>query len=308
MTSVDVIPAARWQPLLEALAGQLAGEKVLSDPSWRSAFTAVPRHVFVPRFYDDSVDPPRWVDSTDPAWLPGVYSDETLATQLLPMPGQPGIPYVTSSSTRPGYMLWLLHLLVAADDMRVLEIGTGTGYNAALLSQRLGDRQITSIDIDPHLVDLARGRLAKSGFRPRLAVRDGRAGHPEHAPYDRNIATVAVDRIPYAWVQQVRPGGIILADLRPVGMIRGGAIVKLTVHADGTATGRLIDGGVGFMSARTDPAHPAAPDVPAIDKTTVSERRGCGDPERTCASTDRRAGPPGHHRLPPPRPSHDHHT
>jgi protein-L-isoaspartate O-methyltransferase len=270
-------PSARWQELLCALAEEFSRSGALTDDAWRKAFAAVPRHVFVPGFYAETA-PPRWIDASDPQWLTGVYSDRTLATQMLDLPGPGRNTRVTSSSTRPGYMLWMLRLLDVADGMNVLEIGTGTGWTAAMLCERLGDDHVTSIDIDPDLIGPARDRLAQAGYRPVLAARNGATGHPGHAPYDRIIATVAVEQIPHTWVAQTRPGGIILADLRPPGMIRAGALVKLTVHGDGTASGPLIDGGVGFMSARSDVAHPAAPDVPAIDKRTVHRRDSELDP------------------------------
>lgn len=260
---------SRWQDLLGDLADELADAGALTDPAWRKAFTKVPRHVFVPGFHSDDG---RWVSADDPGTLARVYSDDTLAVQQLPADGQPGSRYVTSSSTRPGYMLWMLHLLDVRDGMSVLEIGTGTGYNAALLSARLGDRNVTSLDIDPALIALARERLAQAGYHPHLAPVDGTGGYPARAPYDRIIATVAMPRLPYPWIRQTRPGGMILADLRPAGMIRAGALASLTVHEDGTAAGRLIDGGVGFMSARTDVTVPAVPNVPVIDKTTVRRR------------------------------------
>lgn len=272
------IPAARWQRLLERLADELAGKELLADPAWRNVFTSVPRHVFVPAYLTDD-EPPRWVTPADAAWLETVYNDTTLATQQSPRAEDPGSLLVTSSSTRPGYMLWMLHLLDVREGMNVLEIGTGTGYNAALLSQRLGDRHVTSIDLDPGLVDAARRHLAAVGHHSLLEAADGRDGFTGNAPYDRIIATVAMEDVPFTWVEQTRPGGIILADLRPPGMIRAGALTKLTVTSAGTAEGNLIDGGVGFMSARTHVAHPGTPAVPPIDKRDICQRESKLSPD-----------------------------
>jgi protein-L-isoaspartate O-methyltransferase len=87
----------------------------------------------------------------------------------------------------------------------VLEIGTGTGYNAALLCHRLGDTQVTSIDIDPDLVADTRLRLATLGYHSTLLAGDGTHGAIDNAPYDRVIATCAVPAIPPAWINQLAP-------------------------------------------------------------------------------------------------------
>jgi protein-L-isoaspartate O-methyltransferase len=89
-------------------------------------------------------------------------------------------------------MARVLEDLELADGMRVLEVGTGTGYNAALLSHRLGAQHVHSVDIHPCLIAAARNRLANLGYHPRLAAVDGTAGWPDHAPYDRIIATCSV--------------------------------------------------------------------------------------------------------------------
>lgn len=271
-----------WQRL-EALADQLTQQGDLRTPSWRRAFTRVRRHVFLPRYLHDDQPgsiPARWriVDGADPddhdEWINAVYSDRTLVTDLKgqPVPADRGggaHPIVTSSSTLPGLMLRMLEALDVQDGMRVLEIGTGTGYNAALLSERLGDGRVTSIDIDRELVAVARHRLGSQGYHPHLVTGDGRAGVPERAPYDRVIATCSVDRIPYAWIAQTRPGGKIMVNLQGPLMQHG--LVLLTVTDDGAATGAFLSKGGSFMRARHDPnlpfdhavqiARPAEPDT-----------------------------------------------
>jgi SAM-dependent methyltransferase len=128
--------------------------------------------VFVPRFYDEER---TVVDGGDPgkreAYLDAVFSDTTLVTQIAPVPGTDGLSWSTSSSTMPSLMARMLELLDVTDTDRVLEIGTGTGYNAALLCHRLTDARVASVDIDPTLVTDARDRL----MSPRLpAAPDGR--------------------------------------------------------------------------------------------------------------------------------------
>ncbi len=224
--------------------------------------------MFLPTYLHDEEPgsiPARWrvVNGANPddrdEWINAVYSDRTLIIDLKGQPlaadlGGGTHPVVTSSSTLPGLMMRMLEDLDIGDDMRVLEIGTGSGYNAALLSERLGDSQVTSIDIDPELVILARQRLASQGYHPRLVAGDGRIGVPHHAPYDRVIATCSVDRIPYEWVEQTRPGGKIMANLQ--GPLMCHALALLTVTDDGTATGTFLPKGASFMRARQDPRLP----------------------------------------------------
>ena len=84
-------------------------------------------------------------------------------------------------------MTRMLETLDARVGHDMSEIGTGTGYNAALPTHRIGHDHIFSIDTDPELVELARERLARIGYRPTLVVTDSVNGLPEHAPYDRYL-------------------------------------------------------------------------------------------------------------------------
>src|SRR5262249_5505483 len=96
-----------------------------------------------------------------------------------------------------------------------LEIGAGTGYNAALLRELVGDEgQVTTIDVDPELAARAGDGLAAAGFAARVVVGDGRAGSASSAPFDRIIVTASADAIPNAWLDQLRPGGRLVLPLR----------------------------------------------------------------------------------------------
>ena len=110
-------------------------------------------------------------------------------------------------------MAAMLDALDVERDNRVLEIGTGSGYNAALLSEYLDSGNVSTIDIDTGLVALARDRLAAAGYHPTVAVADGLDGYPANAPYDRIMSTCQTWRLPDAWIRQVRPGGRIVAVL-----------------------------------------------------------------------------------------------
>lgn len=203
-----------WTERTGMLADELAAAGHLPDPRWRQAFAAVPRQVFVPRFHRNDntiIDGANPIDRDE--WLAAVYSDTSLVTQNTLVPGT-DLHWPTSSSTRPSLMARMLHLLAVTDGHRVLEIGTGTGYDAALLCHRLGDGNVASVDIDAELVDTARTRLACLGYRPYLRAGDGVAGLPERAPYDRIIATCAISSVPSPWIGQLDRAGVIVADVR----------------------------------------------------------------------------------------------
>jgi protein-L-isoaspartate(D-aspartate) O-methyltransferase len=221
----------------------------LRSARWISAFQAVPRHVFVPRIYADrgpggAYEPLDGADPAQrPAWLSVVYADEPVVTKL------DGDVWLSSSS-QPSLMAEMLEALAVTGAERVLEIGTGTGYNAALLAEGLGSAQVASIDIDAPLVAAARARLHSLGYTPTLATCDAADGYPGTAPYDRIIATCSLPRIPAAWISQTAPGGLIMANLyRDLG---GGALALLTV-TDSAARGHFLPFFGGFMPTRTQP-------------------------------------------------------
>jgi len=227
----------------------------VTDPAWICAFQQVPRHVFVPRFF--VADARGWVAVAhqDPGWLATVYSDRVLVTQL---DGDPavwhaarrdgpvrGVP--TCSSSMPSIMAIMLEELLVEDGSRVLEVGTGTGYNAALLCHRLGSPNVSTVDIDSGLVRKARARLAACDYHPVCAVRDGERGLPAHAPFDRVLCTCAVSRIPAAWLEQTVPGGFIVTTLnRPI----GAGLVRITVSSGGIGYGRVLPQDGRFMPLR----------------------------------------------------------
>ncbi|HEY6422340.1 MAG TPA: methyltransferase domain-containing protein [Pseudonocardiaceae bacterium] len=243
----------------ELVRGLVAAGKLWSAP-WQEAVRAVPRHELAPDLLRRDPDG-SWhrLDTTTAAgqrdWLEQVYSNKALLTAAADRPGPRGL---RSSSSMPGLMTRMLEALDVRDGHRVLEIGTGTGYNAALLAHRLGDANVFSVDIEPDLVDLARQRLARIGYHPTLVAADGAAGLAEHAPFDRIIATCAVPALPWAWVEQTGPSGVILTDLKTA---RGaGSLVRLTRYPD-RAEGRFDPTYAAFMDLRHHPtAH--APDRP----------------------------------------------
>jgi methyltransferase of ATP-grasp peptide maturase system len=256
----------------------LTRDGLLGDPRWRAAFTEVPRHVFLGRFFRP-VNAGTWtpVDATDPDWLTEVYDNRVLVTQL---DGNPdgwehavrlgevgGVP--TSSSSMPGIMAVMLEALDVHDGHRVLEIGTGTGYNAALLCHRIGDANVSTVDIDDQLVARARESLATIGFRPTCSATDGALGFPPNAPYDRVLATCAVSTIPLPWLDQTIPGGLIVSTLnRPL----GAGLVRIVAGDGPCGTGAVLADDGRFMPLR---AHR----IP-IDHTTISDLIDADGPTR----------------------------
>lgn len=247
-----------WRRLASALVAVLEANGDLHEPAWRAAFAAVPRHLFVSCFIEHVNGAERVVDGADPAqrgrWLEQVYSDTNLVTQAKPSGAdERGGWWPTSSSSMPSIMAWMLEALNLEDGQRVLEIGTGTGYNAALLCHRLGDADVASIDIDPTLVEQARQHLAILGYAPTLAAGDGAAGLADAAPYDAILAAAAVDHIPPAWIEQLRPGGVIVADLR--GSFSG-AMIRLCKTDGDTVEGRCQSYAAAFMPMRRELSFP----------------------------------------------------
>ncbi len=186
------------------LVDALVSSGAVHSPWLRRAFENTPREVFVPRFYHRSASGKKvLVEGTDPAqreqWLRGVYTDEALTVQLTPAPDlvdRTGAP--TSSSSMPTVMAGMLEALDLQPGHRVLEIGTGTGYNAALLCQHVGADNVASVELDPALADAARRALSELGLHPRVHTGDGAAGLITAAPFDRIIVTASTDHIPPA--------------------------------------------------------------------------------------------------------------
>ena len=232
----------------------LAADGVLPE-QWRAAFLGVPREVFIPeviwRYAGDDLVPLRRSEDPD-EWLRRVYGPRYVVTQV-----DDGIPagpdgrgrVATSSASRPDIVALMLAAGHVEPGMRVLEIGTGTGYTAALLAHRLGERNVTSVEIDPDLAERARAALATAGYGEVTVIcADGVHGHLAGAPYDRVLSTVAASRLPWAWVAQTRPGGLVVTPwstaYKPAGLL------SLTVSADGTASGGLTNTTISFMPLR----------------------------------------------------------
>ncbi|WP_405780737.1 methyltransferase domain-containing protein [Streptomyces sp. NBC_00859] len=230
------------QALRAGLVREIAESGALADPAWRDAFDTVPRHLFVPYYFADGAGrrDRMWGEDPDPErrrqWLEGVYSDQPLATRI--RDGE-----LISSSSQPSLMARMLDGLAVRDGDAVLEIGAGSGYNAALLAHRLGDSLVTTVDLDPEITESARAHLSAAGHSPAVVTGDGALGCPARAPFDGIIATCELPSVPRAWLAQCRPGARILAPLAT-------GLIVLRVRDAGHAQGRFLETPAYFVRLR----------------------------------------------------------
>lgn len=237
-----------------ALARELTSRGLITDPAWHRAVLAVPRERFVPQtVWMPSRDGSGWrepLPKTHQRVGEAIDGDYAIVTQT-----DDGAPtgtdgrgwLATSSISQPSLVLAMLQALDVCDSDRVLEIGTGTGWNTALLCQRLTDANVTSIELDREVAEAARAVLETQGYKPTLVIGDGAAGAAEHAPFDRVLATVAAHEVPPAWVEQTRPGGVIVTPWCT--WFSPGVLLRLVVAEDGSASGRFV-GPAPFMMLR----------------------------------------------------------
>lgn len=225
-----------------AAAMDRRGDWPARSPWIRQAVDALPRHLFAADRlwqWDGSAWAPVERGSDPARWAALVYAgpDDPAVTQVIDdMP--------SSSLSCQAVVVDMLDSLLLEPGQRVLELGTGTGWNAALLAWRAGPGRVTSVEADPELAEAAAARLAGAGAEAEVRVGDGAAGRPSGAPFDRVIATYAVERVPWAWVEQTRPGGRIVTPWGRLGH------VALTVAADGRSARGWVQGLAQFMPAR----------------------------------------------------------
>ncbi|MBZ0287987.1 MAG: methyltransferase domain-containing protein [Anaerolineae bacterium] len=183
----------------------------LMDATLEDAFLSVPRHLFLP-------DVP----------LEKVYEDEAIAIK------RESDGSVLSSSSQPSMMALMLRQLKLRPGDNVLEIGTGTGYNAAIMQYLVGETgSVTTVELDKELAHQARIHLqhARIGNNVTVVDADGAMGYAPRASYDRIIATAGIWDIPPAWIKQLKDNGILVAPI----WIEGGQVsAAFTLQPDGS--------------------------------------------------------------------------
>lgn len=208
----------------EQLARTLQAKNPSLSEKIIQAFRVIPRHPFVDHYYlHEGGESRLWTkreqdESTE--WYEHIYSDDALITQV----DQYG--RTLSSSSQPGAMACMLQALDVQPGMRVLEIGTGSGYNAAILAHLAGDPGLlTTIDIDADLIERANCIIPQViGEGMTIAQADGNNGYDANAPYDRIILTASTPTLPAALLNQLAPNGIVVDVLQPKFAMLGGLL------------------------------------------------------------------------------------
>jgi protein-L-isoaspartate O-methyltransferase len=234
-----------WKPYAGRFAASLAEGGELSSAGLREAFAAVARHVFVPRAYRQDADG-GWTPFDTVDDLRSVYSPEGLVTELSRADGSPIV-----SDPGPRLLAWALEMLELSDGHRVLEIGTGTGYTAAVLAHRLGGGQVFSTELSADVVKVILERLALAEAIPTVVAAALEHGLAEHGPYDRLLVSRPVSAVPWAWASQLAPGGAMLVPL-DVGGASGR--VRLTLDGDSLQGRFLSEPGAAALEDGEEPA------------------------------------------------------
>lgn len=210
----------------QALVEDLKKRGLIRSARVEAAFRAVFRHLF----------------------LPGVPLEEVYADRAISAKQDASGQWISSSS-QPAIMAIMLEQLGLEPGHRVLEVGTGPGYNAALMAHIVGQTgRVTTVEIDEDLAEAARQHLESAGFEwVEVLHADGGYGAPEAAPFDRIILTVGAPDIAPAWWRQLKPDGRLVLPLMLRGMMKSIAFTQAGDHLESLS---VTD--CGFISLRGD--------------------------------------------------------
>lgn len=242
---------------LDALHTALV-ERLDTGDAVRAAFAAHPRHRFIPdMIWPDATGLPLFRSSDPERWARLVYGSDAVTTQANDGGGGPRNE-PSSSSSAPQVMADMIGAAGIREGMRVLEIGSGTGWNAAILAALVGEKgAVTSVEIDPGVAALARERLGGSGVDVRTA-----AAPPAGEVYDAVIATCAVTQIPAAWLAAAEEGAPCVLPWSPDSGAHSTPIVVLRRHGPISAGPFVREGA--FMRDRTQ--RPGALPFPGLGR------------------------------------------
>lgn len=195
----------------QALVDALRRSRAIRSAAVEAAFRRVPRHTFLPQI------PPQ-----------ETYRDDAIITRR----AANGLP--SSSSSQPTIAARMLEQLQLERGHRVLEIGAGTGYNAALIREIVGPAgAVVTVDIQADVAAEAAQHLAAAGYGDvEVVSADGGFGYPLRAPYDRILVTASVADLPPAWREQLASGGVLVVPLRlhtqtvSAALVRDGEVLR----------------------------------------------------------------------------------
>jgi protein-L-isoaspartate(D-aspartate) O-methyltransferase len=236
------LTAAEWRM---KLISYLKEKEAFRTEPVEEAFANLPRENFLP------AEVP----------LERVYSNDAIPVKF----NEQGL--ATSSSSQPILMVDMLEVLDLQPGLRVLEIGAGVGYNAALLAQIVGETgAVTTVDLDAEMAEIARNNLQRLGepySNVKVVAQDGFLGYAENAPYDRIIVTVQQWELSPHWVEQLRIGGLLEVPLSLSARFWGGYIPVFRKDADGLLRTVAYSAG-GFMPMRGSISHPLPQNIQPV--------------------------------------------
>ncbi|HEV2059611.1 MAG TPA: methyltransferase domain-containing protein [Solirubrobacteraceae bacterium] len=233
--------------LRRQLVEQLEGNGCLRSPAIRRAFVAVPREQFLP-------------EVAEREGLERVYQNQAIVT----LRDAQGIP--ASSSSQPSIMAAMLEQLDLRRGHHVLEIGAGTGYNAALLARIVGaSGDVVSVELDPATARDARRALARVKSPANVVCGDGCEGWARGAPYDRIIVTASSPTVPVAWYDQLSEDGLLELPLLLDRAGQAQAIITLRKRGRLLRSQALLHGG--FMRLRKTPGAAMPSPAPSLGAT-----------------------------------------
>ncbi len=230
--------------MVERYVDELKAAGAVESAAVQRALGTVERHRLLETFYYRDAEGRQTVKH-DPGrprrdHLALIYADTALATRYID--GRPA-----SSTSQATLVARMLELLDLSPGMKVLEVGAGTGYNAALLAEVVGDqRLVVTVDVLEDVVTQTRRLLAGAGYPDiTVLVRDGFEGVAERAPFERIVATVGCSDLSPRWAEQLADGGAMLV---PLEQASGHPLVLL--HQDGDALRGRVVLRTGFIPVR----------------------------------------------------------
>jgi protein-L-isoaspartate(D-aspartate) O-methyltransferase len=202
-----------------AMVDDLVARRIIRTPAVERAFRRVARHEFLPKPFALPTDPllTEFADTDDPR---RVYSDTVVALKR----------DKNINCGAPGVAATQIEQLAATEGMRVLHVGTGSGYYTAILAELVGERgSVVGVEYESDLVELSCALLARAGYT-NVTVRegDGALGVPEAAPFDRVLVSAGAPDIAPVWIAQLDTDGRLvlpLCQLSPLGSLTSGGVI-----------------------------------------------------------------------------------